>query len=152
MKCFILAYGSLFTFHISHFTVHKILICRSATNQYLHILRPIGKPYLVDREFDLTEQNAGGGEHFFRRGVHRRAVVFIREVNDLFDAGLDDRLRALVAGEQGHVDTAALQIRAPVIEDRVQLRMADVGVFRIGVVPRDGNARPGKNRREARYP
>ena len=111
----------------------------------LYVFRPEGQRELGDREFDLPVNDAGGGEHFLRRSVHRRAVVFVGEINDLFDAGLDDRLRALVAGEQRHVDTAAVKVRAAIVEDRVQLRVADVGVFRVGVVPGDGNARPGKH-------
>ena len=75
------------------------------------------------------------GEHTLGRlrAVGRR--VLVREVDDLADAALDDRLAALVAGEERDIDAAALERRARV-EDRVQLGMHDVGVFLIGKVAR----------------
>ena len=60
--------------------------------------------------------NAGGGEHALRGARAVRCRVLVREVDDLLDAALDDRLAALVAREERRVEAAALQGRARVDE------------------------------------
>lgn len=56
-------------------------------------------------------------------------AVFVGEVNDLFDAGLDDHLGALVARKETHIDAAVAQVGGDRVEHRVQFRVADIRVF-----------------------
>src|SRR5699024_1820940 len=53
-------------------------------------------------------------------------VVFIRKIDQLLDAALDDRLGAFVAGEQRHIHPRAGQVVVRAVEDRVQFRVADI--------------------------
>ena len=56
-------------------------------------------------------------------------AVFVREVDDGLDAGLDDHLGALVTREQGDVDGASGDILRVFVEDRVHLRVTNIHVF-----------------------
>lgn len=79
----------------------------------------------IGRHFDPRHfKQALGGLH----GVCFR--VFIGKVHNLPDAALDDRLGAFVAGEQRAVNAAAPQPGAGVIQNGVELGVADVSVFR----------------------
>ena len=51
--------------------------------------------------------------------------MLVRQVDNLPDAGLDDELGALVAGEQGDVDGAALDVRRVFVHDGVHLSVTD---------------------------
>ena len=57
----------------------------------------------IDLIRQLFEFNARFAEHFFGCDVAVCAVVFIRFIDDLLDPGLDDRLGAFIAREQGYV-------------------------------------------------
>ena len=62
--------------------------------------------------------------------VDRSAGIFVAQVDEFLDAGLNDGFRALVAGEEGHVNRAAPQVApAPGIEDGVELGMANVEIL-----------------------
>ena len=70
-------------------------------------------------------------EHEPRRHAGIGIVVLVAVVHHLGDAGLDDGLGALVAGEEGHVDPGTLQVVVGAVQDGVELRMADVHVLRV---------------------
>lgn len=55
--------------------------------------------------------------------------VFVGEVDDLGDTGLDDGFGALVAGEKGNVEAAAFEVGGIGVEDGVELGVADIEVF-----------------------
>src|SRR5699024_8370364 len=56
-------------------------------------------------------------------------VVLIRKIDQLLDAALDDRLGALIAGEQRHIHPRAGQVVVRAVEDRVQFRVADIHIL-----------------------
>ena len=56
-------------------------------------------------------------------------MVLVAVIDHLGDAGLDDGLGALVAGEKGHIHPGTLQVVVGAVQDGVQFRMADVHVF-----------------------
>ena len=58
-------------------------------------------------------------------------VVLVAVVDDLGDAGLDDGLGTLVAGEEGDIHPRALEVVVGAVEDGVQLGVADVHIFRV---------------------
>ena len=77
------------------------------------------------------EPDAGLLEH--EPGGHAGigVVVLVAVVDDLGDAGLDDGLGTLVAGEEGDVHPRALEVVVGAVEDGVQLGVADVHIFRV---------------------
>lgn len=55
--------------------------------------------------------------------------VFVGEVDNLGNTGLDDGFGAFVAGEKGDVETTAFEADGVGVEDGVELGVADVEVF-----------------------
>ena len=69
-------------------------------------------------------------------GAHSDGIrIFIGDVDHFFDAALDDCLCAFVAGEKRYIDFAAIERPTGVVEDRVQFRMAYIGVFCVEIIP-----------------
>lgn len=69
------------------------------------------------------EPDAGLLEH--EPGGHAGigVVVLVAVVDDLGDAGLDDGLGTLVAGEEGDIHPRALEVVVGAVEDGVELRV-----------------------------
>ena len=91
---------------------------------------------------ELPDGNARQLEHLSAGNHFRLLRVLVGEVNDLLDAGLDDDLGALVAGEEGDVDLAALDVGRVLVEDGVHLGVADVHV--LVLQPVGAGLAPGK--------
>ena len=72
---------------------------------------------------------AGHVEHPLAGDGAALVAVLVREVDDGLDAGLDDHLGALVAGEQGDVDGTPGHVLRVFVEDGIHLRVANVHVF-----------------------
>ena len=89
-------------------------------------------------QFQLGFAAAGGvGGQFHARLLEHEpcrdagiaVVVLVAVVHHLGNAGLDDGLGTLVAGEEGHIDPCALQVVVSAVQDGIQLGMADVHIF-----------------------
>ena len=52
--------------------------------------------------------DAGGVKHLLRGDGAVRVRIFVREINDLFDAGLDNSFCTFIAGEQSNIYFAAV--------------------------------------------
>ena len=59
--------------------------------------------------------HARGCEHPFGCPVRRGSIVLVTVIYDRPDPRLDQRLRALIAGKQRHIELGAFQTAAPVI-------------------------------------
>ena len=86
-------------------------------------------------QFQLGFAAAGGvGGQFHARLLEHEpcrdagiaVVVLVAVVHHLGDAGLDDGLGALVAGEQGGVQSRPLEPAARIVENGVEFRVTDV--------------------------
>ena len=68
-------------------------------------------------------------EHEPCRDAGIAVVVLVAVIHHLGNAGLDDGLGALVAGEEGHIHPRALEVVVGAVEDGVELRVADVHIL-----------------------
>ena len=75
------------------------------------------------------QPDTGVLEHEPRRNAGIAVVILVAVVHHLGNAGLDDGLGALVAGEQGHINPGTLQVVVGAVEDGVQLGVADVHIL-----------------------
>ena len=83
-------------------------------------------------------------------GAHSDGIrIFIGDVDHFFDAALDDCLCAFVAGEKRYIDFAAIERPTGVVEDRVQFRMAYIGVFCVEIIPLTLPGGTGRRRNRA---
>jgi hypothetical protein len=57
--------------------------------------------------------------------------VFVRQINDLFYAGLYNDFCAFVAWKEPHINSTSPKITGDGVENRIQLSMTDIGIFGI---------------------
>jgi hypothetical protein len=60
--------------------------------------------------------------------------VLVRKVDHLRDSRLDYHLRTFVAGEEGHIEAAVVEVGGDLVDYRVELGVADILLFSIQVV------------------
>ena len=77
----------------------------------------------------------------YRGGVR----IFVLPVHQGFDAGLDNGLCTLVAGEEGDINRSALQGTAPIIQNSVQFRMGYIKILGVIGILLCLHFRPGEN-------
>ena len=63
--------------------------------------------------------DAGRFEHALRGDVGLGAIVFVTVIDDFGNAGLDQSLRAFVAGEKRGINTGTLHIGSGIVSDGV---------------------------------
>lgn len=91
----------------------------------------------------LTVPDAGSVQHPLGSDCVRPVTVLVGQEDDFLDPRLDDDFRALIAGEQSDIQSAAFHVDAVLVEDRVDLRVTDVHVLVFGRILRV--LRPGKS-------
>ena len=80
--------------------------------------------------------DSGRVEHPHGCSHGRSPFVFVAVIDDFLDAALDDRLGALVAGEEGHIQLGPLQAAAPVVQDGIELAVDGIYILGLqGILP-----------------
>ena len=108
-------------------------IANSATKRgreswsYLLIIE--GQQDLRDPRFYLTAKYTRFGKHHAGCLGGIGVFVFVGKVNDFGYARLYDGFGTFVTGKQGGVDLAAAEVHPDVIEDGIELGMADERIF-----------------------
>ncbi len=83
----------------------------------------------MDTRRHFPELNTRRLQHTPGRDKVLPAGIFVRQVDDLTDAGLDDGLAAFIAGEQCCIDLAAAQVHTDIIQDGIELCMTNIGIL-----------------------
>ena len=77
-------------------------------------------------EVELSGAHTRRVEHLLGGDGLRLIGIFVIEIDHLGDAALNDRLRALVAGEEVDIKTGALEGLSVSVENGVQLGVYDI--------------------------
>lgn len=86
----------------------------------MHVLPVPGKLPVLD---------AGAVEHTSGCPDRIGLGVFVRQVDDFPNAGLNDDFGAFVAGKVGDIDRAIVQVGVDLVQDRVEFGVADVRIL-----------------------
>ena len=101
----------------------------------LGLVRTFTSLSYVHRQCDMPSEppglDASEPEHDRGRLIGIRVAVLVGQKHDFRDAGLDNRLGALVAREQRRVDGAADKVRTVAVKYRVQLSVTDERILRL---------------------
>ena len=73
-------------------------------------------------------RDATHGQNLFRDGVFNRAIIFVREINNFFNAHSGDQLGTFITRKKCHVETRAFQV-AFGMQNSIGLRVYDVSIF-----------------------